>query len=259
MKISWKYIIIPFFFFSCQSHIKPSETIVQDPKHILSSFTNFWAYWYNDVKLSEDFTAYNENDSVVSKEFFLSQVSTGKYLPVKYKIDDSLNRYKLYKIGNAADSSITSTIIMFGKLAYQFYQMEGKPLPDFNFVDLNGNVYNSQTCKGKVVVLNFWFIGCVSCREEMPALNKMVASYKDRKDVLFVSLAPDEPDSLKKFLEINPFAYAIIPLKNKYVIDTLSIRMFPTQMIVDRRGLVAKVPEDYEQMEIELRKELLKQ
>jgi peroxiredoxin len=107
-------------------------------------------------------------------------------------------------------------------------------------------------------VLNFWFIGCTACVQEMPALNKIVASYKDRSDVLFVSITPDNPDSLKKFLEKHPFAYSVIPSKHKYVIDTLNIRMFPTQMIIDRKGLIAKVPEDYKQMEIELQKELLK-
>ena len=231
--------------------------MVQDPKNILSSFKNFWTYWYNDVKLSEDFTPYDENDSIISKDLFLREVCTGNYLPVKYKVNDSLNSYKLYPIENK-DTSIASTIVMFGDLAYQFFHMEGKPLPEFNFVDLKGRVYNPQTCKGKVVVLNFWFIGCTACVQEMPALNKIVASYKDRSDVLFVSITPDNPDSLKKFLEHHPFAYAVIPQKNKYVDDTLNIRMFPTQMIIDRKGLIAKVPEDYKQMEIELRKELSK-
>jgi peroxiredoxin len=208
------------------------------------------------VKLSEDLTPYDENDSIISKDLFLREICTGNYLPVKYKANDSLNSYKLYRIENK-DTSITSTIVMFGNLAYQFFRMEGKPLPGFNFMDLKGRVYNPQTCKGKVVVLNFWFIGCTSCVEEMPALNKIVASYKDR-DVLFVSITPNNPDSLKNFLEKHPFAYSVIPYKKKYVIDTLNIKMFPTQMIVDRNGLIAKVPEDFKQMEIELQKELLK-
>lgn len=257
MKNSWKYILIPFLFFSCQSQVKRSETLVQDHKYILESFGNFWAYWYNEVKLSEDFTPYNESDSVISKELFLKDVSTGKYLPVKYKVKDSINSYKLYPIKNK-DTSITSVIEMFGNLACKFFRMEGKPLPGFDFVDLKGRKYNPEACKGKVVVLNFWFIGCTACQEEMPALNKIVANYRDSSDVLFVSLAPDNPNSLKEFLEKYPFAYAVIPGKNKYVTDTLGIRMFPTHMIIDRKGLVAKVPEDYQQMELELRKELLK-
>jgi hypothetical protein len=50
--------------------------MVQNPKNILSSFVNFWTYWYNDVKLSEDFTPYDENDSLISKDLFLREVCT---------------------------------------------------------------------------------------------------------------------------------------------------------------------------------------
>ena len=99
--------------------------------------------------------------------------------------------------------------------------MEGRPLPGFNFVDLNGNVYNKDNCKGKIVVLNFWFIGCTACQEEMPDLNKIVASYKNRDDVLFISIAPNSTNDLKKFLEKTPFNYAAIPDKSYYVADTL--------------------------------------
>jgi len=255
------YIISLFsiILLSCNNSITARhEGPIQDPKYILSNFTNFWTYWYNDVRLSEDFISYDENDSVVTKDFFLKKILSGKYLPLKLKSNDSLNYYKLYQINKVSDSAITENIIRFGELYYQFFQMEGKPLPGFHFVDLNGNVYDSNTCKGKILVLNFWFIGCTACEREMPFLNKLVASYKNRNDVLFVGIAPDNENELKAFLEKKPFAYAIILDKSLYVTDTLNIQMFPTQMIVDKKGLIAKVPEDYKQVEIELKKELSK-
>ena len=232
---------------------------VTDPKYILSSFNNFWSYWYNEVRLSENFVPYNEDDSIVTKDYFLNEVLSGKFFPLKLKSKDSLSYYKLYKISDAVDSSVKDDIIMrFGALSYQFFKMEGKPLPGFNFVDINGNVYNNETCKGKIVVLNFWFIGCTACQREMPELNKIVASYKKSNDVVFLSIAPNNTDELKKFLEKTPFNYAAIPDKDRYVTDTLNIRMFPTQMIINRNGEIAKVPEDYKELEIELKKEFLK-
>lgn len=230
---------------------------VQDPKHILSSFINFWTYWYDEVKLSEDFAAYDENDSLISKDLFLREICTGNYLPLKYREPDSTFSYQLYPL-KKHKNSIVSTIVQFGTMAYNFFQMEGQSMPDFHWYDLNGNLYDSTNCKGKIVVLNFWFIGCTACVQEMPELNKIVANYKNQKDVLFISMAPDSPDKLKTFLQKTPFAYAVIPLKNKYVTDTLGIQMFPTHMIIDRNGLIAKIPEDYKQMEVELREQLKK-
>lgn len=75
---------------------------------------------------------------------------------------------------------------------YKNYQMEGKELPDFNFTDLDGTVYDKETTAGKIVVLKCWFIGCVPCVEEMPALNKLVNQYRNQKDIVFVSLAFDK-------------------------------------------------------------------
>lgn len=251
-------ILVVLISSSCKSRVPSHEGPVKDPKFILSSFMNFWSYWYNEVRLSEDFVPYNEGDSVVSKDFFLKKILSGEYLPIKLKSNDSLSYYQLYKINEVVDSSITANIIRYGQLYYQFFQMEGRPLPGFNFVDINGNVYNKENCKGKIVVFNFWFIGCAACQEEMPDLNKIVASYKNRSDVLFISIAPNSTNDLKKFLEKTPFNYAAIPDKRYYVADTLIIQMFPTQMIVNRMGQIAKVPEDYRELEMELRKELLK-
>lgn len=260
MKKIFIYIIITVALFSssCKNHVPAHGGPVIEPDHVLSNFMNFWTYWYNDVRLSEDFVPYNENDSVVSKDYFLKEVSSGKYFPLKLKSNDSLNCYKLCKINDTVDKSIREDIVMrFGQLSYRFFKMEGKPLPGFNLVDINGNVYNKENCNGKIVVLNFWFIGCTACRQEMPDLNKLVASYKNRNDVVFVSIAPDKADSLKKFLQKTPFNYAAVSDIN-HLAEALNIQMFPTQMIVNRKGQIAKVPEDDKQLAIELRKELLK-
>lgn len=254
------YIIFTFALFSssCKNQVPAHGGPVIEPDHILSNSLNFWTYWCNDVRLSEDFVPYNENDSVVSKDYFLKAVSSGKYFPLKLKSNDSSSYYKLYKISNTVDKSIREDIVMrFGELSYEFFKMEGKPLPGFNFVDINGHVYNKENCKGKIVVLNFWFIGCTACKLEMPDLNKLVASYKDRNDVVFVSIAPDKADSLKKFLQETPFNYAAVSDIN-HLTKALNIQMFPTQMIVNRKGQIAKIPEDDKQLVIELRKELLK-
>ncbi|MEO9021458.1 MAG: TlpA disulfide reductase family protein [Ginsengibacter sp.] len=254
----YSIILFTLVFSSCKAPVPAHEDPVQEPKYILSNFGSFWNYWYSVVRLSEDFVPYDENDSVVSKDLFLKKVLSGDYLPLKLKSNDTSSYYRLYKIHEDVDSDITYNLKRFGELYYQFFQMEEKPLPRFNFVDINGNLYNRENCKGKIVVLNFWFIGCTACQREMPALNKIVDSYKDRKDIVFLSIAPDNKDKLKKFLEKTPFTYAAVADKGHYVIDTLNINMFPTQMIINRKGEVARVPEDDKELAIELKKELLK-
>ena len=59
----------------------------------------------------------------------------------------------------------------------------GKPALPFSVTDINGNNYSLESLKGKVVVINFWFVECKLYIMEMPELNKIVEKYKN-KDVV---------------------------------------------------------------------------
>jgi thiol-disulfide isomerase/thioredoxin len=117
--------------------------------------------------------------------------------------------------------------------------LKGKPLPDFVFKDILGNTYTPEDIKGKVVVINFWFINCAPCVEEMPELNKLVKEYENNKDVLFLALTLDEKGSmLNKFLETNVFNYNIIPDSQDYIMNKLQVNSFPTHIVLDKNSNV---------------------
>ena len=46
----------------------------------------------------------------------------------------------------------------------------------FKVKTIGGKRLTLAELQGKVVVINFWFIGCAPCISEMPALNKLVDS-----------------------------------------------------------------------------------
>ena len=117
--------------------------------------------------------------------------------------------------------------------------LKGKPLPDFVFKDILGNTYTPEDIKGKVVVINFWFMGCAPCVEEMPELNKLVKEYENNNDVLFLALTLDEKGSmLNKFLETNVFNYNIIPDSQDYIMNKLQVNSFPTHIVLDKNSNV---------------------
>ena len=136
--------------------------------------------------------------------------------------------------------------------------MEGKKIPKFNFKDLKSKIYNSETTKDKIVVLKFWFIHCQKCVEEMPNLNKLVKKYKDRNDIVFLSLAFDKNEELKKFLTKKAFYYPVVGNQKNYLLQDLEIESFPTHMIINKKGLISKVVNSYEELEIALKKEISK-
>ncbi len=113
----------------------------------------------------------------------------------------------------------------------------GKKLNLFEANDIEGNAVNLKSAKGKIIVLNFWFINCGPCRREIPELNVLVDSFKKNENVLFVAVALDEKASLKRFLEKMPFNYSIIN-DGRFIASNYGVRLYPTHVILDTEGKV---------------------
>jgi thiol-disulfide isomerase/thioredoxin len=116
-------------------------------------------------------------------------------------------------------------------------QAEAKrSFPGFSVTSLDGKKYDLATLRGKIVVLNFWFIACGPCKAEMPSLNKLVKDYEG-KGVTFLAMTFDDAESLKAFLKESAFSYEIIP-DSQELIDKLEITVFPEHYVINQRGEV---------------------
>jgi len=114
----------------------------------------------------------------------------------------------------------------------------GEKISVFKTTDMNGNRWDLKELKGKVVVLNFWFVGCPPCRKEIPELNKLVEEYKDNKDVVFIALALDDKYAIQEFIKTTPFNYHIVD-GGRYIAEgKYGIHLYPTHVIVDKEGVV---------------------
>jgi thiol-disulfide isomerase/thioredoxin len=105
---------------------------------------------------------------------------------------------------------------------------------DFRVRALNGASYDLASLRGKVVVLNFWFIGCGPCRAEIPELNRLVKENAGR-DVVFLAMALDDAESLRAFLKATAFDYEIIPDTGSLA-NRLEIKAYPVHFVLNPRG-----------------------
>jgi peroxiredoxin len=181
-------------------------------------------------------------------------LTLGNYIPIKLESNDDTIYYQLFKISPKSDSSIKATI---GQTAFDEknnFEMEGKPFPDFSFKDLDGNLITNESMKGKIVVIKCWYIHCTACVKEFPDVNALVTKYKNRNDIIFVSLAEDTPEQLKTFLAKKPLSYAVVPNMKVYMNETLTLNSFPTHFILDKQGKIVKVVTNYESLAVALKK-----
>lgn len=115
----------------------------------------------------------------------------------------------------------------------------GDQAPAFDVQDLDGATLTLDSLRGKVVVLNFWFIACPPCRSEMPVLNDLVHKYQDR-DVVFIAFAADPPEALREFLESHRLLYRVVPDATP-IAERFGVRGAPTHMIIDSEGRFGEI------------------
>lgn len=257
-QISSFIVLVMFIIFSNFSCYQISNTDIPnvDVNQVQQDFRTWWDYNFKNIKLSADFIPLDISSNIISKESFLKQLSTGEFIPLK--IDGSELKYKLFKLNPSIDPEIKTQVKRIGDEEHIKYKMEGNKMPIFEFKDLIGNLYNNESVKGKVVVLKCWFINCLSCVQEMPALNEFVEKYKSKKDVLFISLAFDSKEKLDSFLLTHKFSYAVLPVPQSFMEDSLKVSGYPTHFIIDKTGIIRKVVTDYLEMIPSLDNELSK-
>jgi cytochrome oxidase Cu insertion factor (SCO1/SenC/PrrC family) len=108
--------------------------------------------------------------------------------------------------------------------------------PNFTATDLQGRTLSLEALRGKVVVLNFWFVNCPYCIEEMPNLKRVATSYQPQDDVVFVSFALDKPERLQKFLQQRgDFGFAVVP-EAKGLAQQFAIAGYPTTIVLNKQG-----------------------
>ncbi|TFF40952.1 TlpA family protein disulfide reductase [Mucilaginibacter psychrotolerans] len=103
----------------------------------------------------------------------------------------------------------------------------------FNARDINGQKVDFKILQGKVVVLNFWFIGCAPCQQEIPELNQLVA---DNPDVVFIGFSTDLKYEVKDFLKATPFNYRQI-YDAREDCNRYGIASYPTNVVIDKNGI----------------------
>ncbi len=168
---------------------------------LLKDITSFLAYREKNVKLSDDYQALDTLSNPMTQGSFLKSISTGRYFPLRLKSDDSTAVYQLSKLEGAVSQDIKTTVKYWGLEELEHFQKEGTALPAYQFTDMDGNVYINQSTKGKIMVLKCWFIACLPCVQEMPALNELKSHYKNRPDVLFLSLCLDSRQKVAAFFK----------------------------------------------------------
>lgn len=116
------------------------------------------------------------------------------------------------------------------------FKMDHAYAPDFSLQDLQGNVFQLRSQKGKHVVIFFGTTWCPSCRTELPRYKKIYETYAGRGlEVIYINIM--EPrEKVAKFVRENSLPFRILLDVNGSVADSYAVLGVPTIVLIDGDG-----------------------
>lgn len=126
----------------------------------------------------------------------------------------------------------------------------GEAAPALVVAELDGQTFDLDKLKGKVVLVNYWATWCAPCKKDMPKLGEFYRRYHDR-NLEMIGISVDSPSDLAKVRKVMaslPYPVAMLSgVTNNGFGDPDGV---PVTWIIDADGKV-------HDMMIDVRDELL--
>lgn len=123
--------------------------------------------------------------------------------------------------------------------AEENYPFLGKIAQNFVATNLKTNKKESlANYKGKVVLLDFWYLSCSPCRELMPALQRLSQKYeKSNFAVLGINIFDKNQSEIQNYLNDKGFRYKQL-YNASHVKEIYGLKAFPTTILIDKKGKI---------------------
>ena len=120
---------------------------------------------------------------------------------------------------------------------------DGEMAPEIELPNLQGSTTKLSSLRGKYVVIDFWGSWCIWCIRGIPQMKTYYAKYKDKMEILGVDCR-DTEEKWKAAVEEHQLPWLQVRCPNEQLqalAAQYNIEGFPTKVVVDPKGKIAKV------------------
>ncbi len=125
------------------------------------------------------------------------------------------------------------------------YALLGQAAPDFALHAAAGDNVRLSEHRGEVVVLSFWSSRCTSCRTQLAALNRSLATYRSAGLSIYGVGVDDDPLQSREFARTAGVGFELLLDPAKAVSRSYQVDNLPMTVLIDRSGTVRYVLRDY--------------
>lgn len=111
-----------------------------------------------------------------------------------------------------------------------------QPTPPFLLRALDGQLISTADWHGRVVLLNFWATWCPPCRDEIPEMIELQNRFKDKLEIIGISMDDSPADEVKHFADDMKIDYPIVMGSGTLSREYGGVPALPTTFVVNPEG-----------------------
>jgi thiol-disulfide isomerase/thioredoxin len=119
----------------------------------------------------------------------------------------------------------------------------GKAAALWEAKDFGGKVHRLADCRGKVVVMDFWYRNCGWCIHAMPQVRQLADAFRGQP-VAVLGMCTDEKEEDARAV-INAMGLNYPTIKATGIPEKFGIKVFPTLIVIDQAGKVREIHVGY--------------
>lgn len=120
-------------------------------------------------------------------------------------------------------------------------QAAKEPAPALVLKDVDGQLHDLASLKGKVVLVNFWATWCPPCRREMPSMDRLARKLAGTSFTVLAVDIGEDADTVQAFvsrLDVPP-SFPILLDPPARMMQTWKLPGLPTTYLIDPQGRIA--------------------
>jgi len=114
----------------------------------------------------------------------------------------------------------------------------GKPAPDFQLKNLDGQSISLSDFRGKPVLINFWASWCQPCVYEMPFIQEVFEEWSGQGLVVLTINIGESPSQVEEFMQSQGLSLPVLLDLKGSIAQKYNIWFIPTTFFLDKDGII---------------------